>query len=450
MKISLKKYLCTAACLVMTLGFASLTHAQDNLENAMQAALNEHPSVESAIEALNASKAQRQEQFAGYFPEISVTGTAGRIYGDNSTSRGLTVDRGAAYSYLGEGSITMRQMLFDGLETPSRVEAAQNRRMSANANVFDVREALALRVAQSYINVLRSRQGLEMIVNHAQKVDDYLARIKNMVDEGASDESELQQARDIQVILAGIQADFEGQVMAAVSQFSEATGYAPQDVMAIPEEQLDVIPAEITESLSHARELHPSILAARLNAEAADADIMAEKGTLYPDVDGELSYLKSDKADEIGGEVVDARAVLRMNWNFSTGGAQLARIKRTKHAHYEALARVEEVERQIERDVRLAHSELVTSRKQLELSKKRRALNEKLFEAYEAQFEGARVNLLQLMQSHNQLFNTELEALNAKYRYLSAQYAMLASMGKLQQALNMKAPAQEEVADGGQ
>ena len=237
--------------------------------------------------------------------------------------------------------------------------------------------------------------------------------------------------------------------MAAESQFAEAMGYMPDEEMIVPVERLSVIPEDTNTALIYAKNQHPSILSAKLTSKAAASDISAEKGSLYPDLDGELSYLKSDKEDVIGGEVVDAKAVLRMNWNFSTGGAQLARIARTKHAHQESLARAKEIERQIERDVRLAYSELITSAKQLELLKKRRDLNERLFAAYEAQFEGARVNLLQLMQSHNQLFNTQLETVNGEYRYLGAQYSTLASIGQLQQALNVNPPLQSESADAG-
>jgi adhesin transport system outer membrane protein len=66
----------------------------------------------------------------------------------------------------------------------------------------------------------------------------------------------------------------------------------------------------------------------------------------------------------------------------------------------------------------------------------RQELNQKLFDTYETQFEGAVVSLLQLMQADNQLFNSKLEAMNAKHRFALSQYAALASVGKLQGALD--------------
>lgn len=407
----------------------------ETIEQAVQSALTTHPGVESALQVLSIAKEQKKEAFSGYFPELSVNASAGRLFGDNATSRGLSVTRGTGYSYLGEGSLTVSQLLFDGMETPKRVEAAEIRKMSAGMDVVNVKESLAFGAVSAYLDVLRARKALQLITGHNEIVDDYLGRIRTMVDEGASDETELQQARDIQVILSGIKTDFEGQVRSAEATFAEVAGYMPPKDMSDPAGVSALLEQDVVQAVSQAKASHPSVLSAQLQSRAAAHDIDAEEGTLYPDFNGELSYLKSDKEDILGGEVVDARALVRMNWNFSTGGQQLAAIRRTKHAHKEALARMQELERRIERDVRLAYSELKTSETQVELFKKRRDLNEKLFAAYESQFEGARVKLLQLMQSHNQLFNTNLESINGKYRYLTAQYGVLASMGRLQDVM---------------
>lgn len=417
-------------------------HAQ-TLESAAQNALASHPSAEAALATLNATKEQKKEAYSRYFPQVSASATFGRMYGDNATSRGLSVTRGSGYSYLGEGSLTVTQMIFDGMETPNRVDAAAARAESAGADIIDVRESLAYRAVQSYIDVMRTQRGLKLIEDHSALVSDYLERIRGMVDDGVSDETELQQARDINVILQGIKAEYEGQAQNAIARYTEVTGTVPPDVMNEPPDKTQAIETDMNAAIAKAKENHPAVLSSKLQAEASSYEVDAEKGTLYPDVNGELSYLKSDKDDVIGGEVVDARALVRMSWDFSTGGEQFARIRRTKYAHKEARSRMRETQRQIAQNVKLAYNEYNTAGRQLELLKQRQDLNEKLFATYESQFEGARVNLLQLMQAHNQLFNTNLESLNGHYRYLAAQYGILASMGQLQSALSAHSP--EEV-----
>ena len=128
---------------------------------------------------------------------------------------------------------------------------------------------------------------------------------------------------------------------------------------------------------------------------------------------------------------------MRLNWELETGGAQLARIEQKRLKEKETASRAQELERQIERTIRLAYSEYKTALAQADTQERRLSLNEKLFETYNVQFEGARITLLQLMQSDNQLFTAQLEKMNGKFRLLAARYAILAGIGRLKESLDV-------------
>lgn len=409
--------------------------AAETLQTAVARAWETHPSLEAARESLNMAEEERKAERSGYYPTLSMTATGGRLYADNSTSRGLTTSRGAGYSYLWEGTATLSQMLFDGFETRNRAASAEARKRAADLTAADTRENLTLTTARAYIDALRVAEALSMLKTHEAKVDDYLSRIKGMVDEGAADESEYQQARDIRVILKGIVADHEAQWRAAVAAYLEATGEEPEGSLEEPRTLKPFVFGTAEQAIKHAGENHPLLQASAFTAQSYVHDEEAEEASLYPDLDGELSYSKTDKRDVIGGESEDGRAVVRMNWNFETGGGQISRIRRAKHQQQEALARLEELKGQVERDVRLAYSEREAAQRHLENQSERVALNETLMQTYNAQFEGAQITLLQLMQGDNQLFTTKLEKMNAKYRLLLADANILARTGRLQEAL---------------
>lgn len=420
--------------------YAPVVHAA-TLQDMVASTLSSHPAVDGAKARFQASTETRKEQVSGYFPELSVSGTGGRQYADNSTSRGLSVTRGAGYSWLWEGSVTARQMVFDGMETQNRVASARASEKAAELGLMDVREALALRAVQTYISLARARAGLEMLRGQEANIKNYLSRIETMVNEGAADEAELQQARDVLAILDNYRNDYEGQIGALEADFFELAGQAPSadlDVSAFP--RPDLIPATVEEAVGQARESHPMLRSVAYEAQAAQRSVAAEKGTLYPDINGEMSYLKTDREDLIGGEAVDARAVLRMNWNLETGGGQLARIREKNQRRLEMQSRAQEMDRNVERDVRRAYAEYRTARSQVDIQDRRVALNSKLFDTYKTKFEGARITLLQLMQSDNQLLIARLEKMNAENRVLLAQYGILAAMGRLQESLNAPVP----------
>lgn len=116
----------------------------------------------------------------------------------------------------------------------------------------------------------------------------------------------------------------------------------------------------------------------------------------------------------------------------------MARIEQKKLKKKEAASKTQEMERQIERAIRLGYAEYAASLQQADSQQRRVGLNETLFGTYNVQFEGARITLLQLMQSDNQLFTAHLEKMNGGFRVMAARYALLAGMGRLQESLNVE------------
>ncbi|NCT40912.1 MAG: TolC family protein [Alphaproteobacteria bacterium] len=434
MMMTVKKYLLSSALMIGSCAFTSHANAQ-SIQAAVQAAIANNPQIEQASAREGAAKEEISAARSGFFPTLSVGLTAGRMYADNATSRGTLTTRGAAYSGVGEANASLRQPIFDGFETLNRLRSSKAGVQAANLELQDTREQIAYQTVQAYLNVLQARSILIRLQNQETKVDSYLGRIKTNVDDGGADESQYQQARDVRVLLSGFVADYTGQLRAAESQYIALTGTPPLADMSVPSLDVSGVPVTLEDALASARLDHPAIRARQADAKAADFDIDAEKALLYPDVIGELSYLKSDKKEEIGGELEDRRAVLRLNWDMETGGGQYARIKQRKYQHAEMIAREKEMTNQIERDIRIAYADRQAAQKRLANQRERVELNQKLFDTYEAQFEGGRVDLLQLMQADNQLLNTQIENIIYQYRFLAARYGVVASIGKLQEAL---------------
>lgn len=407
------------------------------IEQAITAALKKHPSVEAARAFVEASEADIEAQRSNYFGTFSASLSGGRIYGDNATTRGLSVTRGAGYSGFGEGSSSLIQPLFDGFATQSRVAAAKARAQSADMDLIDARENLALKTAQAYLDVMRAHTALAMIRNHTDKVDDYLERIKVSVEQGALDEAQYQQALDVKYILQSFISEYEGQALGAETQYIEAVGEIPEGNMSVPHPDLSFISDDIDLVIATAQEEHPTIKSAEFQAEALEYGIEEERSALYPTVDGEVSYLQSDRIELLGGEIVDARALLRMNWNFELGGGLFSRMEKRRRELSEALAKKRDIKRRLAGVIRQSYAELETVEKSLDHLNRRYELNANLYNTMQTQFEGARVSLLELMQADNQLFNIKLEKLNTEYRLLAAQYAVLASLGQLQGSIQL-------------
>lgn len=440
-------YLTVAVLCALMLVRANYAHAE-TLEQAMSAALTNHPNVEAALANRDAFIQEQKEKYAGYFPRLNVRGAGGRTFSDNSTSRGVQVTRDSAYSYLWEGSATLTQPIFDGFETVNRVDAARARRNSANHKIVDVREEIARSTAISYLDVMKGREVVSLMAGHYEKLGSYIEKITKMVDQGAADESLLVRARDIRAQLGSARTDVKANVAAAEAAYFDLVGHMPPGEMFLPQPQVDMIPETMPAAIQYAREKHPSLLSAQAKEHAFAADAEAESQFYYPDLNGELSYLKRDQREEIGGELVDAKAVVRLNWDLSLAGAELARKRKAMMRHEESRAQKQALMREIEREVRVSFSDLFKAQEKLGILRKRVENNKTLFKNYEAQFEGGAIDLVQLMQSDNALFNTEIALLNGKYAVLASQYNVLASLGRLQESMKLAAVQMDDSTNG--
>jgi adhesin transport system outer membrane protein len=423
----------------------------ETLREAVTAALVSHPAIDIAKAQREVADEEESEEFSNLFPELGATATGGRVFGNNATSRGLSVSRGEAYSWLWEGTASITQPIFNGFETYNRIDAAQAREASADLTLADARQGVALRAAQAFLNVTRAQKAYAKAESYKDKIKDYVGRINGMVEAGAADEAESAQAKNIQAQLENTVAEMEGALKLALADYVEATGSMPAGELRGGEQVKSLLFGNVDEAVTYAQTKHPLVLSAQKAIEAEENEVSAEKGVLMPDLDGEVSTLKRDQKEEIGGEVVDSRAIMRMSWGFSTGGGQLARIRKAKAERSEALARLAQTQREIERDIRRSFAEYETAKKQKDLNAQRAVVTKDLLATYEKQFEASKVRILQLLQAENQLFTTELEQINSDARLSMAEYTTLASSGRLLEALSIDPsglPDKQEPASG--
>jgi len=425
--------------LLLTAGVTMPAQAE-SLETAVEAALNQHPSVSAALANRDALKETEKEAKSDFYPQFNINATGGRVYGDNSTSRGLSVTRGAGYSWLWESGTSLSQPLFTGFETTHRLDAAEARRIGANFNILDIRETLGLQAVAAYIQVLQAQDALTRQQAYATKMNDYVGRIEAMLAQGGADQSMVVQARDIKAQLDSAVIGTQGQLRSAIAAYTQIVGHIPESTLARPVPPLDKIPASAEEAINYARTHHPTLRQLTMKEKAGSFDIQAENGAFFPDVNSELSYLKRDIDDVIGGEATDARAVVRANWNYEVGGAQEARVRAARHRKSEAIAQYQQAEREIAQQIQIAYSDRKAADEQMRIQRDRMNLNKDLLETQQVQFEASRVNILQLLQTENALFNASFALMSGEYKLLESQYTILASMGGLQQALNL-APA---------
>lgn len=421
----------------VALGSAGSASAETIFDSVFKA-IQTHPSVKRAHIGRDIAIEDTTQARSAYFPTVSTTMTGGRMYADNSTSRGINVTRGAGYSWLWEGNVTLNQKIFDWNETGSRVNAAKASEGATLHGIDDAQQSIAFQAIQSYIGLHRAVALHRDAQAHLTAMKGYNGRIDKLVRSGGADKSEASRAKDLVLAAQNRVSEFKGQVLAAEAQYIEAVGSAPSGDLAQPPQPFNTeADTAIEEIVGKISSTHPQIRMMKERIASLGYDADAEGKSILPMLNSELSYSKKDQEDLIGGESKDAKALLRLNWNLDTGGAQLARKRRAQLMQDDAYQQLEELRRSVERNLRIALAGLGVAKDQKDIQADRYAQAKRTLSTYKEQFEASQKTVLDLMQAENQAFATEAEKTLAEYRVLEASYGFLASQGRITDAIDV-------------
>lgn len=406
----------------------------DSIEKAMASHPTIHVKKATAVAADQEAKVAKSD----FYPVVNVSTSAGRVNVNDFTTRARTTDGGSAQSWMAEGSFSLRQLLFDGDGTQNKLKAAEGRKDAADYDIVDSIETISMQAAQAHLNVMRTRELLGISQAHYKSAQNYRDNIEYKVSQGAVDEAELFQAEDVLIDMQAKMFDFETMMDAAEAEYNEVVGSFPDVDLSIDVSRLkNKLPKNVDIALEQGVLSHPGLKSLAYQSKAYENDIQAEKSEIVPRVDAELSYLEKDQDDDLGGELVNGQALVRMSWNFSTGGAYFASVEKTRQKREAALGSQNERQREIEREIRTQFSQYVTSGKKLRLSLNKENTTEKMVQNFETQFEGGEYSLLQLLSAQNRLFEARVNRINGFYRYQLSKFSVLNSMGSLRLAMGI-------------
>jgi outer membrane protein TolC len=270
-----------------------------------------------------------------------------------------------------------------------------------------------------------------------------------MVKEGAADDSEQLQAEEILASARNTRLGYEEAWHQAEADYIQVVGAKPDDLLDFGAPVWETAtPASIDVAVHDALATNPKIQSARKLNEALGKEAEAAKGDLVPRLSADMAYDRKHQSDDMGGMAKNASALLRMSWNFSTGGAEFARIGRGLDQREQALARRHQTERDVEHDVRQKFTSMQVVDEQFSVLAQREQDVQKLLDSFLKQFEAGKQSNLQLIAAHSKLFDAKASRTDAYYRRLLSRFEPLSVMGRLEGAFGITplvVPAEDKV-----
>lgn len=319
------------------------------LRDALERAMEVHPSLERARAASDAADAAVDGARASRLPTLAVRGSGIRFQEPMLVAPLHRFDPTAVPAFdetLVQGTVGVDWTLFDGGRRSAEVLNARARAAVTDEGLREAEAALLQRTAEAYLAVVSAREVVAAQVRRESALSAERDRAARMVAEGAAPELDLLRA---EAELAGAVADHAAglqRLALALVTLERLLDLPPGAV-----EAASLEPPPLPPSLPDPGRIPdqavsgaPAVAAARGSLQAAEAELSAARSAWLPRVSAVGGY----NLFAGGGvsPVAEWQGGLQLSYPLFTGGARSSAVDASQAALRQARARVDEVTEQ--------------------------------------------------------------------------------------------------------
>ncbi|MDE1165923.1 MAG: TolC family outer membrane protein [Pseudomonas sp.] len=428
--------ICSAVLLAMACAQAQAM----SLTDAIQSTIDNHPEIQSSIN--NRLSADEDEKVAkgGFYPSVDLVAGYGREKTDSPTTRALTGNNTETLNYT-QSELRLRQMLFDGFNTPNEVERTKG---VVNSRAYYVRgtsETLALRAIEVYLEVLKRRELLTLAKNNLQahlRVND---QIGLRSERGVGSTADVDQSRARRALAENNFYTAQVDLSDAEANFFSAVGRMP-DELESPASVKGEMPTDLASARQSMLENNPYLKSAQADVQSAESQYETAKSPFYPRLDAELAVGANNNISGEEGRDNNWRAGVVMNYNLFRGGSDKARLQSDAHKINQAMDIRNNALRMLNENMSLAWNAMNNARVQTPYAREYAETTTKVRAAYQDQFGLGQRTLLDLLDSENELYNANRRYAEVRYTEEYSMYRVLANMGQLLNKEKVVLPAE--------
>ena len=405
----------------------------ETLVKAARQAVLTNPEVQARWNGFKAAGQEQASARAGYFPQLDLNASVG-------TENRTTPSRNYGSYDINSAQLTLNQMLFDGLFTPSGVKRLGYAKLVRYYELAEISETTALEAVRAYIDVVRFQEQVEAATQNyaehkqsAQLVDE---RARGGVGRGA----DVEQA-------TGRLALAETSLLTELTSLHDASARylrvvgekPPGKLSSLPETMnLGSLPASTEALLQQGLAGSPTLNAALENARAYQQAVTTRQAAFMPRVDLRGYASRDENLSGDLGTTEFKGLELVLNYNLYRGGSDIARKRQAQDQQAQARDLQEKACRDVRQTLTIAYSDVRSLTEQQRYLDRHRLASEKSREAYRQQFDIGQRSLLDVLDSQKEFYEASRAYINARHNQATAQARTLAGMGQLVAALGVQ------------
>ena len=415
---------------VVVAGLAAFGHSQAwtmDLMLALRDATRQDSQLAAAQAQLRAVQQRLPQAQSLFLPTVNASANYGQQWSE--------VNANPTVSYTSQGlTLSLNQPVFR-LANFSALEQSKLAITQVEANVASVQQDLALRVAQSYFEVLISQDALITLRAQEKAISLQFEAAKRNFEVGTATITDQQEAQARLDLTRASVAAAQNDLQTKVANLTLLVGERPRIVYALePKVVLPApTPAQETQWVSEARKRNFSVLQSEIGEEIAKREIDKQRAAHYPSVDAiaASSASKGSSPFQPSSKIQNNSISFQMSVPLYTGGAIAARIAEANASYEKARQDAETARRAAEQGARsafLSVNSLMAQAKALEEAEKSSAL---ALESNELGYQvGVRINI-DVLNALQQLSSTRRDLSKARYDALLTGLRLKSAAGSL-------------------
>lgn len=374
---------------------------------------------EAQANALAAAEGIPQARADLWLPTLNFTGSTSKVKQDITLSQG--VGAGGRVDFTTRAfRVTLNQPVYH-YDRYVRLDQADKRLQQSTYELDAARQALIVRVAERYFDVLAAQDSLDFATAEKQSLQGQLEQAQQRFEVG------LIAITDVQEAQAGFDRATASQIVAEneLDNSREAlreTTEVYYDQLATLGESIKLTPpdpADIDAWTQTALDQNLEIAAAKTATEIAYKEIRVQSSGHIPTIDITGSHGFNKQGGRFGGsEVTQGDIAIELNVPIYEGGRVNSRTREATHEHTAAVQRLEQAKRAVFRETRQAYLGVIAQISTVKALRQAVLSSNTAVESTRAGFEVGTRTAVDVVDAERGLFEARRDFSRARYDYI--------------------------------
>ncbi len=424
------KLFCTILGIVIAL--CSTPSLADDLIDVFGEALKSDPELLAESAAQSAVQELDKQALARFLPQINLSANDGLVRREASaqTFGGDVEYNSHGYSIDLTQPVFRRQNFIQSNQADIAIERAQ-------ANYQIVQQALIVRVAERYFDLLAGQDNLSFAIAEKAANAKQLEQVQQRFDLGSATITDLTESQASYDFAHASLISAENELANSKERLRETAG-SYYDYLAVLKQDTPLVlpqPLDSNQWAEMALRENPSLVAAQKVKEDAQQNIALQKSDHYPSLDivGQKSFA-SQSDSSFGGSSKTHQDTLSLQFNMPIfeGGDVLSRTRQAQYQLDQAMQNEERERRAILRQSREAFNGVVSGVSRVKALKQLLVSSEKALESTEAGYEVGTRTLVDVVSARRDLFGVKRDYAQSRYDYILSSLRLKQAAGIIQ------------------